>query len=250
MARPSLFQHRKFRTLSRLVKSRAVAVGSLELIWAVANESGDPLIGAAEDVEDVADWRGKPGVLAAALVTCGFLDQTPDGLVVHDHAHHCPSYVRRRREREHARRASDAPVTRQSRASDAPLTPTPNSPLPSPISPSGGGESSPPPVKLVHGSHKSHALCGYICLPGDLFAEFVRKCGVADEAGAQQYVSEWFRRHNATLEAERPAIGDDAFVFWRTRWALDHPTTRVSARELDRRKQAAELEAWARGGTA
>ena len=135
MARPSLFHHRKFRTLARRLGSRALAVGSLELLWAVANDAGDPLIGAAEDVEDVADWRGEAGQLVAALVGCGFLDETPDGLVVHDHDHHCPEYVRRRRARERARRTTDEPVTGQRSVSDGPLNTTPISQHPSPITP-------------------------------------------------------------------------------------------------------------------
>lgn len=134
MARPSLFTHRKFRTLARRLGSRALAVGSLELLWAVANDAGDPLIGTPEDVEDVADWKGEAGQLVAALVTTRFLDETPDGLMVHDHGHHCPSYVRRRRDRERARRVPDEPVTSQRRASGAPLDSTPNSHLPTPIS--------------------------------------------------------------------------------------------------------------------
>jgi len=135
MARPSLFQHRKFRTLARRLGSRALAAGTLELLWAVANDAGDALVGTAEDVEDVADWRGEPGALVAILLACRFLDETPAGYTVHDHAHHCPSYVRRRRDRENARRNGDAPVTSQQRASDAPLTSTPNSHLPSTSTP-------------------------------------------------------------------------------------------------------------------
>lgn len=132
MARPSLFTHRKFRTLARRIGSRALAVGSLELLWAVANDAGDPLIGSAEDVEDVADWQGERGQLVDALVATRFLDETPDGYVIHDHDHHCPTYVRRRRDRERARRATDVPVTRQRRVTGVPVDTTPNSHHPSP----------------------------------------------------------------------------------------------------------------------
>ncbi len=132
MARPSLFQHRKFRTLARRLGSRALAVGSLELLWAVANDAGDPLIGTAEDVEDVADWRGEPGLLARSLVETRFMDETPEGFAVHDHDHHCPTYVRRRRDRERARRANGTPATSQRRVTDAPLDTTPISHHPSP----------------------------------------------------------------------------------------------------------------------
>jgi hypothetical protein len=97
--------HRKFRKLARGLHSRALAVGSLELLWAVANDSGDAFLGSSEDVEDIADWRGESGALTALLVSCGFLDALgDDGFVVHDHEHHAPSYVVRRREREEQRR--------------------------------------------------------------------------------------------------------------------------------------------------
>lgn len=118
--------------MARALKSKAMAAGTLELLWAAANDSGDALIGTAADVEEIADWRGKPGALALLLAEIGFLDDTERGFVVHDHEHHCPQYVRRRREREQRRRATDAPVTSQHRATDKPVSSTPNSHHPSP----------------------------------------------------------------------------------------------------------------------
>jgi hypothetical protein len=132
MARPNLFTHRKFRALARGVKSKALAVGILELLWAAANDAGDALLGSSDDVEDIADWRGKQGTLTAMLVKVGFIDATSTGYEVHDHAHHCPQYVRRRREREQKRRGSDAPVTSQELDADKPVSSTPNSHLPTP----------------------------------------------------------------------------------------------------------------------
>ena len=138
MARPTLFRHRKFRTLARLLNSKALAVGSLELLWDVANDSGDPLLGRADDVEDIADWKGEEGALAAALLEAGFLDATPDGLVVHDHDHHAPDYVRKRRAREEQRKArgvSSPTERRPASAERRPVDSTPLSPLPSPHTP-------------------------------------------------------------------------------------------------------------------
>lgn len=100
MARPGLTRHRKFLRLSRLIGGKAVALGSLGLIWEAAYEAGDDLIGSADDVEQLAEWMGKPGLLAHALVDCGLLDESDDGLRVHDLWHHAPDYVASRRRRE------------------------------------------------------------------------------------------------------------------------------------------------------
>ena len=104
MARPTLYSHRKFRCLARALGSRALAAGSLDLVWNAAYQDGDPLIGGAEDVEEVADWKGDPGRLAEALATAGFLDVTERGFEVHDLFDHAPDYVRRRMKRSEWRR--------------------------------------------------------------------------------------------------------------------------------------------------
>lgn len=56
MARPGLLTHRKFVRLARLLKSDALAVGHLEIIWQACYESGDPVLGNSDDV-DVKWWR-------------------------------------------------------------------------------------------------------------------------------------------------------------------------------------------------
>jgi|SRR5215831_17543035 len=104
MARPTLFAHPKFAKLAARLKSRALAVGSLELIWDAAYASGDPVIGDAEAVEEKADWKGARGELAAALVQAGFLDREDANggqvHIVHDLEDHAPDYVVKRWERE------------------------------------------------------------------------------------------------------------------------------------------------------
>ena len=50
MARPSFFEHRKFKKLARRLKSRALAAGSMELLWNTANVNGDPYLPTVEDV--------------------------------------------------------------------------------------------------------------------------------------------------------------------------------------------------------
>lgn len=107
MARQTLFTHRKFLRLALALKSRALACGSLELLWNVAYQSGDPVIGAVAEVEFAADWKGKPGVLASALVESGFLDRSETGeLSVHHLYDHAPEYVKKRMDREDVRSQS------------------------------------------------------------------------------------------------------------------------------------------------
>jgi len=99
-------RHRKMTHLSRLLGSPAVARGSLELVWEVAYENGDDNLGSAADVEQAACWRGRPGRLVAALVKAGFLDRDGRTYRVHDLYDHAPEYVRKRMDREEARRAA------------------------------------------------------------------------------------------------------------------------------------------------
>lgn len=109
MARPTLSKHRKFRELALLLKSRALAWGSLELIWECAYDSGDPVIGSADAVERAAEWKGKRGKLVGYLLTCGgegecgFIEEVPGkpGIYqVHDLFDHMPDYVEKRLKRE------------------------------------------------------------------------------------------------------------------------------------------------------
>lgn len=111
MARPTLTSHPKFAKLAARLRSRALARGVLELLWESCYASGEPCVGDAVSVEGIADWRGKRGDLAFALVDSGFLDQTmADGgrseYLVHDLEDHAPDYVLKRWEREANRRAA------------------------------------------------------------------------------------------------------------------------------------------------
>lgn len=134
MARPGLTRHRKFLRLAQVLQGRALAFGSLGLIWEVAYENGDPLIGDELSVEAAADWRGQPGQLCRALVECGFLSATDAGYVVHDFWTHAPAYVRKRRKRELERHAAgqvlagDQSVTSHRRTIDHELRPNGSTP--------------------------------------------------------------------------------------------------------------------------
>jgi hypothetical protein len=141
--RPTLPGHRKFLRLGRVLGSNALALGHLELIWHAANETGDPIIGDADDVEILAQWQGERGALVKALLECGsaggagFIDAVDGGrYAVHDYAHHAPDYVRKRAAREEERRKRVLSGTNDRSAADSDRTLTgqrpPNGSTPAP----------------------------------------------------------------------------------------------------------------------
>jgi hypothetical protein len=96
-----------------LCESQAVIRGSLELLWDVAYECGNPVIGDESDIELAADWKGEPGKLFRVLLECGGVGKAgfiepipgePGRYQVHDLYDHAPEYVRKRLDREEARR--------------------------------------------------------------------------------------------------------------------------------------------------
>ncbi len=114
MPRAGLFEHRKFKRLARAIGNKAVAAGSLELIWHSCYATATDYIGDAMDVEAAADWKGKTGKLCDALLDAGgeeepgFIERVPgrSGYRVHDLLDHAPEHVRRKFERERAREES------------------------------------------------------------------------------------------------------------------------------------------------
>lgn len=107
MARPCLFQHRKFKRLvGVLALPRPQVVGLLEMLWHVAYEDGQENVGDELSVEHAAEWWGDRGKLVKALEDCGFLDRQPNGTYsIHDLFEHAPDYVRKRKLRSDERRA-------------------------------------------------------------------------------------------------------------------------------------------------
>ena len=112
MARPTLFNHRKFLRLCHILSlPRPYAVGLLEMMWSCAYQSGDAHIGDRVDVELAAEWPGDSGAFAAAVIEVGFVDETANGVCsVHDLIDHAPKYVqdRKRREERRKRQGRDA----------------------------------------------------------------------------------------------------------------------------------------------
>jgi hypothetical protein len=242
MARPTLRQHRKFRALSRALGSPALAWGSLELLWHTGYDQCDALIGTAQDVEEAICWRGKAGRGVAALVAAGFMEATADGYVIHDLWDHCPDYVQKRRRREDARKERPRPDDRHvpggclsgQSADTQPPEPGTNGSTPtrSDVTPAPAPTPTPTPAptprapdtapRVTSGAHKTHALCGQVCLPSFLWEELVRLRG-GDETEARGYVEDWWLAVDAELARGHPPIGD-ALVYLRQRWAADHPT--------------------------
>lgn len=158
MGRPGLSNHPKFLRLARALGSEALARGSLELMWEVSYESGDPRLGDAEGVEAAARWRGEPGVLFAALRDSGgpgrqgFVepDELGEAWLVHDLFDHAPDYVRKRARREDQRRASGQSLAAERRSVTGQCPPNGNPPAPAPapapnyIPPTGAAGSSAP----------------------------------------------------------------------------------------------------------
>jgi len=153
MARPGLMGNVKFKLLCRaLGLPRPYVRGLLEVLWDVAHESGNPVLGNEGAVEAAAEWPGEPGAFFAALRDCRLIDQRQDGAwEIHDYWHHAPEYVKGRLRKEEERRrkkAVAATVAGQSRdghgnVCDVRATPSP-SPSPSPnASPDGEACSEP-----------------------------------------------------------------------------------------------------------
>jgi len=114
MGRIGLTSNLKFRHLATTLGSRMLARGALELLWEPAYEIGDPYVGTSDDVEAVCGWTGAKGALTRALLAAGtksgagFIEPyagsvreaTEPHYQIHDFFHHCPEYVKGRRERE------------------------------------------------------------------------------------------------------------------------------------------------------
>lgn len=111
MARTGLFDHPKFKVLCRKIGGKALAAGSLELIWHACYAIADDFLGDAAAVEAVAEWMGADGVLCAALESTGFIEKHPDGYRVHDFWDHAPEHVKKKADREAARRAAGKTIS-------------------------------------------------------------------------------------------------------------------------------------------
>lgn len=73
-------------------------------------------------------------------------------------------------------------------------------------------------------SHRTHAMCGLICLPAALFEDFVKRARHRPdpEAYVTAFVQEWCARYESG-DRKTDEIGTDTFDFWRARWKETHP---------------------------
>ena len=138
-----LRQHPKLKRLCRSLKcSPQMAVGLLHFLWwwAVDFAPDGSLHGYnAQDIADAIDWTEDANSLLKALTSAGFLDETPDALIIHDWPDHGAKTVNRQaaaRERQRRWRAkqdaeaqseavlstSNAHVTRDNGVSNAHVT--------------------------------------------------------------------------------------------------------------------------------
>ena len=107
MPRPTLFSHRKFLRLSAILgMPKPHVLGHLEYLWQSAYQAASAAVGDAIDVELAAEWNGKPGEFAAALLSVGFIEEEDGVLIVHDFWTHCPRYVKQRAETEEKLRSA------------------------------------------------------------------------------------------------------------------------------------------------
>jgi len=241
MARLGLMRHRKFRAAARAINNTPLLRGCLEMIWDAANDTLDDVLGSAEDVEEVAGWRGKRGALVAVLTApeSNFLDRRPDGqYVIHDYWEHCPDYVRKRAQRAAvgpwspdvqtpAERPPDGGQTADKRQTDGghhPTTVAPNgasrAPGPCRAVPSGlgrGGAGTP----IVRPRDPTSPFDWLIAVPAKLHTELVSRESArhqGDTSRAEQDLFAWYATV-ATTWNDRDLPGDDGWGFWRKRYA-------------------------------
>ena len=102
-----LWRHPKTKKLARLLGvSVPTVVGHLHGIWYWAldfAQDGDLRRYDPEEIADAALWEGEPGRFIEALVAAGYLDQTDNGLAIHDWY----DYAGRLIEQREARREQD-----------------------------------------------------------------------------------------------------------------------------------------------
>lgn len=102
MAKLSLRSNKKFLRLCRDLKRPGYQVrGLLEMMWESAYENSTTFR-TLDDAEVVSTWDGEIGAFGSAVLSAGFLDEVPDGFMVHDYEDNAPYWWK---ERERKRKA-------------------------------------------------------------------------------------------------------------------------------------------------
>lgn len=106
-------RHPKTKKLARLLGvSLPAVVGHLHYLWWWALDFAQDGVLDKYDAEDIADamqWEGDADQLVEALLSSGYIDDTDDGLVVHDWAEYAGKLLERRaKDRARKRAATEA----------------------------------------------------------------------------------------------------------------------------------------------
>ena len=102
--------HPKFRKLARRLEVEPVtARGHVATLWSWANHhapDGDLSRFDADDIAYAAEWPGEPEVFVGALVAVGLLDETGDGVELHEWMERAEGYKRAESARNYRKRQS------------------------------------------------------------------------------------------------------------------------------------------------
>ena len=153
LAKPDLFNHRKFKALCARLKGmhKLYVRAHLDMMWEVGYHSGNPLLGTAEDVELAAEWDitgRETGEWFDAMLNLGWIDDLGNGLYqIHDLLDHAPEYVKKRAKRVAERENKDlhkntADIVRRCPPNGSTPAPAP-APAPAPESNTSSGASPP-----------------------------------------------------------------------------------------------------------
>lgn len=107
-----LARHPKTKRLSRLLGiSTPAAVGHLHFLWWWAMDyaqDGELSRYDDSDIADACEWDGDPKVLVSSFVEAGFIDETDDGLVIHDWFDYAGRLIEKREQNRERKRRSRA----------------------------------------------------------------------------------------------------------------------------------------------
>lgn len=87
----------------------------------------------------------------------------------------------------------------------------------------------------LHQSHRTHAACGRVCVPGDLHSRFVRS---RNHDGADHELRDWYLvvdREWSDGEKKAESTGADDYLFWRARFNEKWPAV-VAAHATSQRR--------------
>lgn len=199
-----------------------------------------------EALQTLCVTKSRVSALVSSLIHVGLLHREPGGVRVHDYLDHNDSAqnVRnaKRKDAERKRASARNPDGIQTESEQS-LARARGVGVGNGLDLSGKGSGEGAPILAGQRAHRSHVLCGRVCLPAFVFDELLRKRG-GDEAAARAYVDAWALR---TLQAlpEDEVVSEDAPGWWRKQWAADHAPSVPTARAAPGPPVAVSQETWA-----